>query len=125
MWAKATNDNQMCGVVLLDLRKAFDLVSHQVLLEKLQQYKCTNFTLNWFESYLHNRNQSTVFRGTISKTEHVKVGVPQGSVLGPLMFIVFMNDLPLASPNSQLDMYADDTTMTYAGSSIEDIQQKP
>jgi hypothetical protein len=124
MWSSATNDNLLCGIILLDLRKAFDLVNHEVLLEKLQVYRCSPSVVRWFSSYLEERKQATAFKGTVSENKCVSVGVPQGSILGPLMFILFMNDLPLAASGSNLDMYADDTTMTATGTITTEVQQK-
>ena len=111
-------------MILLDIRKAFDLVNHEILLEKRKIYNCTSTSVKWFTSYLQDRKQATAFRGTISESKPVSVGVPQGSILGPLMFILFMNDLPLASPGSNLDMYADDTTMTATGGTTVELEQK-
>ena len=95
--------------MMIDLRKAFDLISHEVLLQKLRIYGVSN--LHWFESYLSNRQQMVSFDGHLSCTETVISGVPQGSILGPLYFIIFMNDLVLEIENTEFDMYADDSTL--------------
>lgn len=124
MWSSAMNSNQLCGIVLLDLRKAFDLVCHNILLEKLKAYQCSDTAVKWFSSYLQGRTQASVFKGKVSEQATIKVGVPQGSIIGPLMFILYMNDLPLAAPDSNLDMYADDTTMTATGNTVPAVEQK-
>ena len=112
------NENNTVGVVLLDLTKAFDLVSHKILLQKLRSYKFDNQSLAWFNSYLSDRTQQVHISGKLSTTRDIKAGVPQGSVLEPLLFILFINDLPLHIDFCELDLYADDATMTASSSSL-------
>ena len=123
MWTSNINANLINGVVLLDLRKAFDLVNHEALIRKLSAYQCSQAALNWFESYLTSRNQKVVFKGHTSIPLPVQTGVPQGSILGPLLFILFINDLPLHMSHSQVDMYADDSTLTVSGDCLVDISE--
>ncbi len=111
------------GIILLDLRKAFDLVDTDILLKKLSVYQSDKITIDWLKSYLPNREQCVQFKGKISDTKPVTHGVLQGSILGPLLFIVFMNDLPL-HVDSSLDMYADDSTLGASGRTIEHIEVK-
>ncbi len=111
------------GIILLDLRKAFDLVDTDSLLKKLSVYQCDKNTIDWLKSYLQNREQCVQFTGKISDTKPVTHGVPQGSILGPLLFIVFMNDL-LLHVDTSLDMYADDSTLGASGKTIEDLEVK-
>ncbi len=92
---KLTSNRLLNRVVLLDLRKAFDLIDTEVLLHKLPLYQCDDLTINCFKLFLQGREQCVIFKGNLSKTNTVTHGVPQGSILGPLLLITFMNDLPL------------------------------
>ncbi len=108
-WTKVINDDKMVGVLLPDLRKAFDLIFHDILLHKLKLYKWSDHTIRWFTFYLKGRSQCTVLIGKSSAKLTIKTGVPQGYIIGPLLFILFINDLPLAVDKSHTDMYADDS----------------
>ena len=110
-WLKAVNDGKLTGCVMVDFRKAFDLVDHKILLNKLKCYKCDVNCLSWFESYLSNRTQRVSLNNNLSTPASVKCGVPQGFILGPLLFLIFINDLPLVLQNYVVvDLFADDTT---------------
>ena len=112
-WLKAINEGKFVGCVMIDFRKAFDLVDHAVLLKKLEIYKCGKSALSWFKSYLSTRTQKVSIKHSKSDTENITCGVPQGSILGPLLFLIFINDLPLKLQNivASTDLYADDTTI--------------
>ncbi len=116
-WTSNIEKGFLNVVVLLDLRKAFDLVDTDVLLHKLSLYQCDYLTINFFKSYLMGREQCVIFNGNLSKINTVTHGVPQGSILCPLLFITFMNDLPLYI-DSPLDMYTDDSTIHITGKTI-------
>lgn len=103
---KRTNNCEMVGLVALDLRKAFDTVDHQILMDKLSHYGIYE---QWFKSYISDRKQFTSVDGKFSSSLDIKTGVPQGSILGPLLFILYLNDLPTALTHCQSNMYADDT----------------
>ncbi len=101
-----------CGVLFLDLRKAFDSVHHGILCNKLKQAGLSNATVKWVDSYLASRYQVTKVNGVISSESPVEYGVPQGSILGPLLFVVFINDMPDEILNCRINLYADDTAIT-------------
>ncbi len=122
-WTSNMEKGLLNGVVLLDLRKAFDLVDTDILLDKLSFYQCDDRTLQWFKSYLQGREQCVLFKGQLSDTKPVTHGVPQGSILGPLLFICFMNDLPF-HVDSPMDMYADDSTIHATGETIQEVEHK-
>ena len=111
-WLKAINNGKLVGCAMIDFRKAFDLVDHELLLQKLRIYKFSESTLLWFKSYLNNRTQQVVVNNLNSTSGVVECGVPQGSILGPILFLLFINDLPLTLQNLpvSVDLYADDTT---------------
>ena len=124
-WLKALNSGKLVGCVMVDFRKAFDLVDHQILLKKLQSYKCSDSCLSWFNSYLINRTQRVVLNNELSDSSVVNCGVPQGSILGPLLFLLFINDLPLLLHDtvSFVDLYADDTTLYEQHSDLKTLQR--
>ena len=94
-------------VVVLDFSKAFDVVPHQRLLHKLDHYGIRGTTLNWIQNFLTNRTQKVVVDGSSSESARVKSGVPQDTVLRPLLFLTYINDLPSTS-SSQIRLFADD-----------------
>ena len=101
------------------------MVDHSILLKKLEMYKCEPNTLNWFKSYLSDRQQFVTYKGASSSTLTITDGVPQGSILGPLLFLVFINDLPL-SLDSHIDLFADDTTLMSSSDfqNLNELQSK-
>ena len=106
---------KLTGVVFLDLKKAFDTVNHRILLRKLAKYGFDQHSINWFDSYLNNRKQSVKVLGVSSGERVVRCGVPQGSILGPLLFSLYINDLPEYLESTSVSLYADDTAL-YCGS---------
>ena len=119
-WVRNASKKQVSGVILLDLSAAFDLVEPDILLKKLRIYGLKEDYLNWIQSYLTNRFQAVWIHHILSNFLPCDIGVPQGSNLGPLFFLIFFNDLP-ENLSSEVDSYADDTTLTTSGSSVDDI----
>ena len=105
---EARNKMHDSAVVFLDLRKAFDTVNHGRLLEKLKILGCSKTALLWFRSYLEDRSQRTNANGRLSDVERIVYGVPQGSVLGPLLFVLYINDITACINNAKFYLYADD-----------------
>ena len=106
----------------LELAKAFDCIDHSILLTKLKQYGIVGSTYLWFESYLFNRWQCVSSQGCLSEWGAISVGVPQGSILGPLLFSIYVNDLPTVVKHSQMNMYADDTELHLCGHDLLSVQ---
>jgi exonuclease III len=120
-WVSAIDDGQMVGVAFVDLRKAFDSVHHNMLINKLEMYGCSSGTLSWFQSYLGSRSQVVNVRGHYSDEENILRGVPQGSILGPLLFVLFVNDFHLHLTKTCSNLYADDTNIYATGKSVAEI----
>ena len=97
--------------IYLDLSKAFDTLNHTILLDKLKFYGIQGSSLNLIENYLKNRKQCVEINNIRSAFTNILTGVPQGSILGPLLFIIYMNDIPFASTIFKTIIYADDTTL--------------
>ena len=109
------------ALVFIDLKKAFDTVDHDILLKKMQKYGVSGNELAWFMSYLQDRRQLCKVNGVSSRMEDIHCGVPQGSCLGPLLFIVYINDLPFCLESCQVTMYADDTSISFTAKSVSDL----
>ena len=110
MWRKALDEKQVVGAVLTDLSKAFDCLPHDLMIAKLHAYGFDKSALNFIHSYLTERTQRTRVDGEYSSKRTMKYGVPQGSILGPLLFNLFMNDIFYFIDKSKLANYADDTS---------------
>ena len=110
-----------CGV-FIDLKKAFDTVDHEILLNKLNHYGFRGIINDWFSSYLNNRTQTTQVGQHISDKAIITCGVPQGSVLGPLLFLLYVNDIHKCSNKLRFYLFADDTNILYADKNVKALE---
>ena len=118
--------DEISELVFVDYKKAFDIIDHDILLSKLKAYGVTSRELLILTNYLRGRRSAVVIDGVQSEYRLITHGVPQGSVLGPLLFIIFTNDLPQSVSRSILDIYGDDTTLStsVAVSDLPTLQQR-
>ena len=106
------DNDELTGLVFIDFRKAFDVIDHELLLKKLSIYGVCPSSVAWFKSYLSKRKQFITLGKVKSEQLTVKHGMPQGSILGPVLFLLFVNDMPLNIHKSTMDIYADDSTLS-------------
>ena len=117
-WYNGMDLGKLIGVIFIDLKKAFDTIDHDILCQNLEYYGIQGRDLAWFKSYLSNRKQFTRVNGVDSSIQEMKIGVPQGSSLGPLLFLIYINDLLRAVQNARMSMFADNTCLCHQSSNI-------
>ena len=120
----AINNKEITVSAFIDLKKTFDTVNHKILLEKLNYLGIKGKCLNWILDYLSNRTQATICNNFLPKSEYVKCGVPQGSILGPLFFLVYINDVQGVLGDIKYRLYADDTVIYCSGKNHLLLQEK-
>jgi Reverse transcriptase (RNA-dependent DNA polymerase) len=118
--SKALNDNEFCIGIFIDLHKAFDVYSHDVLLKKLQHFGINGKAHDWFRSYLTNRKQQVDIDGHLSDQITINISVLQGSILGPILFLCYINDFPGSSALKTL-LFADDTQGNATGKKLPEL----
>ena len=122
-WAFNIDRSNVNAIVFLDFKKAFDTVDHEILLSKLKLYGFGASANQWFKSYLSNRRQKCLVNGHLSNSRSLLCGIPQGTILGPLLFLIYINDLPNCLVHSKPRMYADDTHITFSSNNTNDINR--
>ena len=112
-----------CGI-FLDLKKAFDTINHSILLKKLNHYGIRGIINHWFSLYLLGRSQVTEIDSNLSTINKISCGVPQGSVLGPLLFLIYINDFHNSSEKLSFYLFADDTNLLYADKNHKSLEKR-
>ena len=110
-WSVNIDNGFLNGVVFIDLKKAFDTIDHEIILRKMSYFGADQETITWFQSYLSNRTQRCNVNGRLSTPCTITCGVPRGSILGPLLFLMYINDLPNCLREASPRMFADDTNI--------------
>ena len=121
-WCLNIDKGMVSGVIFLDLKKAFDTVDHAILLKKLSDYGVQGQTSSWLKSYLKDKQQFSVANGLSSVKNRIVCGVPQGSLLCPLLFLIYINDLPNCLDHSIGRSFADDTNLTFSAVDLSILQ---
>ena len=122
-WLNNVDRGGIIGAIFVGLRKAFDVVDHQLLIEKVNSYHFSNNSVNWIRTYLTDRQQCITEKTTRSSFQRVQSGVPQGSFLGPVLFLLFVNDMLLFINKAYVDIYADDSTLYTASKKLETVEE--
>ena len=123
-WLHHINNGNLVGSLFIDLQKAFDTVNHSILLRKLPFYGLSSSVVGWLSSYLSGRTQQVCYKSTLSSVNPITSGIPQGSILGPLLFSLYINDLPRCLEHCSIDMYADDTLIYCGDKNTELIENR-
>ena len=121
-WSVNIDNGLLNGVVFIDLTKAFDTIDHEIILRKMSYLGVDQAAIKWFSSYLSGRTQRCNVSGKLSSARTLSCGVPQGSILGPLLFLIYINDLPNSLRGAVPRMFADDTNLTLSAKTLTELK---
>ena len=121
-WSVNIDNGLLNGVVFIDLTKAFDTIDHEIILRKMSYLGVDQAAIKWFSSYLSGRTQRCNVSGKLSSARTLSCGVPQGSILGPLLFLIYINDLPNSLRGAVPTMFADATNLTLSAKTLAELK---
>ena len=121
-WLCNMSDGNLTAVCSFDISKCFDTINHSILLKKMEYYGLQSENIKWFKSYLNEREQTVSCHNTLSGKSTISIGVPQGSVLGPLLFLIYVNDINRHVHLGACNLYADDTLVYCSGSTMSELK---
>ena len=125
---RSFNDKMHTISIFLDFKNAFDTVNHEILLSKLNKYGIRGRVNDWFRNYLLNRKQRVRIRNSFSECRNIRIGLPQGSALSPILFLIYINDLPSVSNKLSSILFADDATLSLSdknfGNLVENLNSE-
>lgn len=123
-WKEALDEGKVTAIIFLDLKRAFETIDRAKLLEKLKALGFKGIVLNWVKDYMNNRRQKVKYEEYVSRESHINVGIPQGSILGPLLFILYLNDISLIFETAKYHLFADDTIIYMSDTCILNLIAK-
>ena len=122
-WLVNLNDDLITAICFLDIQKCFDTIDHDVLKSKLKMYGIMENELKWFTSYMTNRKQLVICNGKSSREYNITIGVPQGSILGPALFLLYVNDITQHVRHGSCNLFADDSIIYTTGETVKEVTE--